>query len=74
MSDVDQLRQAHPRWDIGTQWTAVATGPDYCNYTASREGITLRASTARELDRLISAVEVANGWPCRLDGQPVPNI
>lgn len=70
----DQLRQDHPLWDLATEWTAVATGPDYFRFVATREGTTLRAGSVRELDRLISAVEVANGWPCKLGSQPVPSL
>ncbi len=61
MSDIAELRQRHPLWSVGDVWTAVATGPDYRVLTAEREGITLRAPSAPELDRLISAVERTNG-------------
>jgi hypothetical protein len=74
VEDLDQLRKTHPLWDAGILWVTVATGPDYCHYVATRQGTTLRAASLRELDRLISAVEVANGWCCTSGGPPVPQV
>jgi len=74
MSDIEQLRQKHPLWAIGSVWASANSGPDQRHLTASREGIQLHAWTAEELSRLIAAEEIANGWPCTLNGQPVPNL
>jgi len=74
VSDVDQLRQRHPLWAIGTLWTTAASGPDQRRFTASREGVQLHAWEPGELSTLIAAEEMANGWPCKLGGQPVPSL
>ena len=50
------------------------SGPDRRKLTATREGIQLHAWDASELSRKIAAEEMANGWPCKLDGRPVPSL
>jgi len=72
--DIARLREAHPLWAFGSVWSTAATGPDWRRLTASREGIRLHAWTAEELSRLIAAEEMANSWPCKLGGQPVPSL
>jgi hypothetical protein len=74
VSDIDQLRALHPLWSFGSSWASANSGPDRRRLVASREGIQLHAWDAGELSRLIAAEEMANGWPCRLGGQPVPSL
>ena len=73
-TDLDRLREAHPLWAIGSVWASANSGPDQRRLTASREGIQLHAWDAAELSRKIAAEEMANGWPCKLGGQPVPSL
>lgn len=74
MSDLDQLRQQHPLWAIGSSWASANSGPDQRRLIAAREGIQVHAWEAGELSRKIAAEERANSWPCKLNGNPVPNL
>jgi hypothetical protein len=74
LGDVERLREQHPLWAIGSVWASANSGPDRRKLTASREGIQLHAWDAAELSRMIAAEEIANGWPCKLGGQPVPRL
>jgi hypothetical protein len=75
MSDIDELRQKHPRWAIGSLWTTAGSGPDRRRLIASREGIQLHAWTAEDLSKLIADEEIHNNWPCQLtDSRPVPSL
>jgi len=41
-ADLDELREQHPDWRIGSVWTSAATGPDnrkLCKSAGSRRGI-----------------------------------
>ena len=74
-TDLDRLReQQHPLWAIGAVWAGASSGPDRRKLTASREGIQLHAWDAAGLSRKIAAEDMANGWPCKLDGRPVPSL
>jgi hypothetical protein len=41
--DIEQLREAHPLWRIGSVWASAASGPDSRRLTASRDGIQVHA-------------------------------
>ena len=65
-TDLDQLREQHPLWAIGSVWASAASGPDCRWLAASREGVQLHAWNAAELSRKIAAEEITNGWPCKI--------
>jgi hypothetical protein len=62
-SDIDRLKQDHPRWFIGSVWASAASGPDARRLVAVRDGIQVHAWTAAELSRLISHEEAAQADP-----------
>jgi hypothetical protein len=57
MTDVDQLRERYPGWDISESWTTAASGPDRRHLIASNGDITISAWTAAELAREIERQE-----------------
>jgi hypothetical protein len=59
VNDIDQLKQDHPGWAIGSVWASAASGPDARRLVAMRGGIQVHAWTAAELSRLISYEEAA---------------
>jgi hypothetical protein len=61
--DIEQLREAHPLWRIGSVWASAASGPDARRLTASREGIQVHAWTAERLSACIAYEEEQHGWP-----------
>jgi hypothetical protein len=62
VSDIDQLREQHPLWAIGSVWTAAATGPDNRKLWATRGSVTVQAWTAESLSEQIAYAERANDW------------
>jgi hypothetical protein len=48
-SDLEQLREQFPDWEIEARWTVAGTGPDSRYLLASRVGVTLSAWTAEDL-------------------------
>ena len=61
--DVEQLREVHPLWRIGSGWASAASGPDSRRLTASRDGIQVHAWTAEQLSACIAYEEQQNDWP-----------
>jgi hypothetical protein len=60
--DLARLRARHPAWSITTAWTTRATGPDFRQFAARREGVEVRAWSAGGLSAGIAAEERAHGW------------
>jgi hypothetical protein len=62
MSDIDQLRQQHPLWAIGSVWMAAASGPDKRKLWATRGSVTVQAWSAEGLSEQIAYSERVNEW------------
>jgi hypothetical protein len=59
-TDLDQLREQFPGWEIEAAWTTVATGPDRRVLHASRGDVTISAWTAEQLAREIGETEAGD--------------
>ena len=59
--DLTRLRAQHPGWQIGSVWTAVASGPDARCLWASRNGVQVHARSAAELSARIREEERQSG-------------
>ena len=75
--DIEQLREAHPLWRIGSVWASAASGPDARRLTASRDGIQVHAWSAEQLSACIAYEEEQQGWPAtqpptRAGREPAP--
>jgi hypothetical protein len=54
--DVARLAEAFPGWVIGARWVTAGTGPDQRRLHASRNGTTLEAWSAADLERQLAQV------------------
>jgi hypothetical protein len=63
VNDIEQLRQDHPGWAIGSVWASAGSGPDARRLVAMRAGIQVHAWTAAELSRLIGHEEAIQADP-----------
>jgi hypothetical protein len=48
-SDLDQLREQYPQWEIEARWVTTASGPDRCHWMAHRGPITVSGWTLGDL-------------------------
>jgi hypothetical protein len=60
--DIEQLREAHPAWAIGTVWATAGSGPDRRKLWAKRDGITVHGWSAAILSEQIAIEERLKGW------------